>query len=327
MNAALARDFLPIRVYGDHRPFGVDFCHFGRERLTRPFFEDSAQERLWRPFNQLFRPQRTLEELVELARTHPGIPPKGFIFHMSRCGSTLVAQQLAALPDSVVLSEAPPLDAVLQLPLRDPSVTEEEQVRWLRAIVSALGQPRTGRETRLFVKVDSWHALFLPLLRRAFPDVPWIFLYREPVEVLVSQARARGGQMVPGVLPPALLGLSLEQLRALSLDEYAAQVLARICRAALTHQDARARFVPYDALPGAIEGAIAEHFGLRFTSEERSLLAATARFNAKSPSLPFSPDGEAKQREANAALRDLADRWLAGAHAELEALSARWRRG
>jgi hypothetical protein len=197
-------------------------------------------------------------------------------------------------------------------------VTEEEQVRWLRALVSAMGQPRQGNETRLFVKLDSWHTLFLPLLRRAFPDVPWIFLYRDPLEVLVSQVRQRGSQMIPGVLPPTLLGLTPAELSTLSLDEYAARVLAQVCRAALTPRDAKGRFVSYRALPEAVEGDIAEHFGLRLSAEERARLTAAARFNAKAPGLPFTPDTQAKQREAKEPLRLLADRWLSGLHSELE---------
>ncbi len=126
---------------------------------------------------------------------------------MSRCGSTLLSQMLAALPEHVVLSEAGPLDTVLQLHFREPSVTDEERIGLLRAMMSALGQPRTGRERRLFVKLDSWHTLHLPLIRRAFPGVPWIFLFRNPVEVLVSHRRLRGGQALPGVLPPELFGL------------------------------------------------------------------------------------------------------------------------
>ena len=49
-----------------------------------------------------------------------------------------------------------------------------------------------------FVKFDSWNTLDLALIRRAFPDVPWIFLYRDPVEVIVSHMRQRGSQMIPG---------------------------------------------------------------------------------------------------------------------------------
>jgi hypothetical protein len=320
---ALHPDFLPSTVRGARRPFSVEFCHLGRERLTRPFFEDHLQSRMRLPFNQLLRPRCTLDELVGLSERHPGLPPTGFIFHMSRCGSTLLAQMLAALPANVVLSEAPPIDTVLQLGLRDASVTDEDRVRWLRALVSALGRPRAGGETRLFVKLDSWHTHFLPLLRRAFPTVPWIFLYRDPLEVLVSQARQRGSQMIPGVLPPSLIGISAEEREGLTLDAYAARVLAGICRAALAHKDALGLFVSYRELPDALAGVIAAHFGVTFTPEERALLAEASRRDAKSPTLSFQPDAEAKRREATASLRALADAWLGDLHAQLEAARGR----
>ena len=63
----------------------------------------------------------------------------------------------------------------------------EQRIEWLRGVVSALGQPRLGTEKHLFIKFDAWKVLDLPLIRRAFPAVPWIFLYRDPVEVLTSQ--------------------------------------------------------------------------------------------------------------------------------------------
>jgi hypothetical protein len=316
---ALHPDFIPFSVRGARRPFSVEFCHLGRERLTRPFFEDDLQSRMRLPFNQLLRPRCTLDELVGLAERTPGLPPRGFIFHTSRCGSTLLAQLLAALPANVVLSEAPPIDTVLQLGLRDASVTDEDRIRWLRALVSALGQPRAGGETGLFVKLDAWHTHFLPIVRRAFPTVPWLFLYRHPLEVLVSQARQRGSQMIPGVLPPSLIGLSEEEREGLTLDAYASRVLAGICRAALAHRDALGLFVSYRELPEALEGRIAAHFGITFTSEERSLLAEASRRDAKSPTLPFEPDREAKKRDATASLRALADEWLGDLFAQLEA--------
>ena len=47
----------------------------------------------------------------------------------------------------------------------------------------------------------------LGTVRRAFPDVPWVFLFREPVQVLASHLRQRGAHMVPGAIDPALFGL------------------------------------------------------------------------------------------------------------------------
>ena len=45
----------------------------------------------------------------------PGAPilPSGFVFHESRCGSTLAANMLGGVPGAMVLAEPPPLWAVL----------------------------------------------------------------------------------------------------------------------------------------------------------------------------------------------------------------------
>ena len=36
------------------------------------------------------------------------------------------------------------------------------------------------------MKFSSWNVLYLPLVRAAFPVVPWVFVYRHPVEVMVA---------------------------------------------------------------------------------------------------------------------------------------------
>jgi hypothetical protein len=182
-------------------------------RITDPFFAQTVERSLRHPAHMLFRHDTPMEALGELNEQSPGAPPKGFIFHASRCGSTLIAQMLAAQPENVVISEASPVDVVLRSHLRDPGISEEQRILWLRWLLNAFGQRRFGEEKRLFVKFDSWHALFLPLIRRAFPDVPWIFVYREPVEVLLSHGRRRGGQMIPGVLEPGLFGWDAEAVR------------------------------------------------------------------------------------------------------------------
>jgi hypothetical protein len=111
------------------------------------------------------------------------------------------------------------------------------------------------RETarrRLFLKLDCWHSRDLPLFRRAFPDTPWVFLYREPVEVMVSQTRRRGVQMSPSLVPPATFGLDLPD--GVPNDDYCARVLAAVCEAAAQHYPARrtAGWSNYRELPEAL---------------------------------------------------------------------------
>ena len=80
----------------------VDWGCLGKERFTDPLFEQTIDVCLRHPFNLLFRHQTPIELLGEVAATFPMVPPSGFIFHLSRCGSTLVSQMLAALPQNIV---------------------------------------------------------------------------------------------------------------------------------------------------------------------------------------------------------------------------------
>ena len=162
--------------------------------FREPFFEQTADRAMQHPFNQVFTRSTPLRALEALHAQEPGIAPTGFVFHMSRCGSTLIAQMLAQLSATIVLSEAQPLDALLRL--RQQGVDEEALIGWLRAMVSALGRPRFG-EQRLFVKFHAWHVLELPLIARAFPGVPWVFVFREPRAVLRSHARIAGAEADP----------------------------------------------------------------------------------------------------------------------------------
>src|SRR5688572_16934434 len=91
------RDWVPIRVYRRGSETMVDWCYAGSMRFTQPFFEDTVQQMFRRPFSLLFRHQTSFEFLGKLCDSQSGLTPTGFIFHMSRCGSTLVAQMLAAL--------------------------------------------------------------------------------------------------------------------------------------------------------------------------------------------------------------------------------------
>ena len=266
----------------DSRPF-AEWAYFGRIAFTEPFFEDTIGFVLRNPFTRAFRQERPLER-----GKNPD--PAGFIFHMSRCGSTLVAQMLAALPQNVVISEAPLIDDAIRTGRPD----------WLCFVISALS---TGQ---CFVKLDAWHIHSLPLIRAAFPRTPWVFLYRDPVEVMVSQMRCPGRPALPGALDPAILGLRTEDITGLSRDQWCARVLAGFCESAATFRDdPNGLFIDYRELPEAVWTRIAPHFGVSFSGDEVATMQAVARRDAKEPSLFFSEDSLKKQSEASPAVRSV----------------------
>jgi hypothetical protein len=297
----------PIRVHWRDEPV-VEWCWTDRLAFTDPFFVQTIERAFRLPYSLLFRRETALADLEDV---EPGLEPNGFVFHVSRCGSTLVSQMLAAVPRHLVLSEPVPVDHVLGAP-----ASEAERVRRLRAIVTALGRRWRGDERGYVLKLDAWHACHLATVRRAFPDVPWVFLFREPVEVLASQLRHRGAHMIPGAIDPALFGLDRASITQMTPEEFCACVLAAICRSALAHRDARALFVNYRDLPGAVFDRILPAFGLECDEDDRAAMEAAARLDAKNPALPFSTEREAV---APPALRRATDRWVRPLYEELVA--------
>lgn len=299
----------------------VDWCYLGDLRFKTPFFEQTIGEALRRPFGLLFRPQTPVEVLGEVAAHGTGLAPAGFIFHMSRCGSTLISQMLAALPQNLVISEAAPIDFVVRA--RDGSrvVSEEQQMVWLQWLVSVLGRQRAVEEERYFIKFDSWHTLYLPLILKAFPKVPWVFVYREPIEVMVSHRRQPGSQMVPGLVELPCLGLEPAPLPAVGLDEYCARLLGRILEAVLAQvPHHRGMLINYTDLPEPAFTAIANYFGITCSPEDLRRMSQATRFQAKNPWLSFEPDAEEKRHAATDHLRQMADKWVRPSYERLEAL-------
>jgi hypothetical protein len=313
--------WFPVRVYWHDGRAMVDWCRLGELRFEDPFFDGTVQRALRHPFNLALRLQTPLDVLGREENEQPGMRPAGLIFHMSRCGSTLVGRMLGALPGSLVISEASPIDHVLRARTHDPQVTDEQRVLWLRRIVGALGQRWHGEEQRYFLKLDAWHTLDLPLIERAFPGVPWVFLYRDPVEVLVSHAK-QISWMMAAANGPDLLGVPVPDAFRIPREEYTARVLARICEAVEGHGAAPRRLINYRDLPGAALDRIPAVFGLDLSDPERDAMRAAGDYDAKQPTRRFEPDAMAKQREATPAIRDTAQRWLASVYERLEAMAA-----
>ncbi len=187
--------WIPSRITWPDGVPSVEWRWLGKRRLTEPFFNDTLNRAVRNPFTLLFCHKTPIGTLQSRAQIRPGLRPAGLIFHISRCGSTLVSQAFSASTENVVISEAPALDSLLR---GGTQADPEQRIAWIRWIVSAMGQQRTGQETRCFIKLDCWHVPYLRLLQKALPEVPWIFLYRDPVEVLSSHEGVPALWRIPG---------------------------------------------------------------------------------------------------------------------------------
>jgi hypothetical protein len=291
----------------------VDWIDIDSRGLREPFFEDTVNRLFRLPYYGLFRAQTTFEKLQDiLEQDVPRASPTGFIFHISRCGSTLVSQMLAASDRNVVVSEAPPIDAVV----RDPVCTAEH-LRW---IVNAYA-PVASPDRRFFVKFDSWALSHLDLIVSAYPDVPWIFMYREPVEVIVSLMRRPGFHTVPGMIDAAAPSLNVQEQLSLAREDLCARVIGQFCEHGLrAAEHLRAKLINYSQLPEAVTGEIARHFRFEPASDELQAMAEASVRSAKNPNEGFIEDSGAKQAEASDEIRAAADVWVRPFYEKLESL-------
>lgn len=289
----------------------------GERRLFEPFFHDELALAVKNPFALLFRRKTDIEALGQWRRVRPGLRPSGFIFHMSRCGSTLISQLLATSSDAVVLSEPPALDSLLR---GGTDVPEHQRAIWLEWLMSALGQPRAGNETRCFIKLDCWHIRYWPILRQAYPEVPWIFLYRDPLEVLASHQDIPALWSIPGYLDPSWIGADPDEVIQIGRVEYCARMLANICESALEFHERSpmGRLVSYDELPEAVWTSLARHFAVEFNDAEIAAMRRRSELNSKTPGLNFVSDRESKRADVSLPASQAAQRWLNPIYARLE---------
>lgn len=310
----------PIRVYTQDDGLFVDWCFLGDERFTDPFHDDTIDIVLRKPFNSLFWRRTPINFLGELYEKRRGLDPSGFIFHVSRCGSTLVSQMLAAAsPHNIVISEASIIDKITRAETLLPGVADEQKIVWLRWLLSALAPNRTAREKHFFVKFDSWSVLNLQLIKKAFPAVPWIFMYRNPVEVIVSNLRQPGMQMIPGAIAVVFPQMDFIQILQMSTEERFARTIAAFCAAALEHAaDPNGIFVNYKQLPGAVFDEITRHFRVSFSDDEIEKMRGSSKFHAKTPRAEFKSDSREKRSEASEAVIDAAAQFVDPLYSRLE---------
>ncbi len=116
--------------------------------------------------------------------------PAGFVFHMSKCGSTLVAKVLDQPDTQMIIKEPTPLHENLWQYLtdnwQDPVAPTEDNLRLIRNLIQILGRNRLPNQKSYFVRFRSWNIAFVEIIQQAFPDTPCLFIYRDPVKVMAS---------------------------------------------------------------------------------------------------------------------------------------------
>ena len=244
---------------------GIDWGDLGGIRFTEPFFHQTVER--WAGGD----PQplvRTGFDALRGLDAAPSLDPSGLIFHLSRCGSTLLSRQLATHPATLVIAEPGPVNAVLMAALG-----EDERAQLLRLVIRALGRRRFGDERHYVLKLSSWNVRCLALFRRAFPATPAVWVQRAPAEVMASLLAD----------PPGWLALR----GAGSRDP--AAFYAETLRAMLAAMDDGVTVIDYRDLPTAAWAEAAPLFGIALGDADIARMREEAQYDAKNATrLPFA---------------------------------------
>lgn len=212
------------------------------------------------------------------------IYPTGFVFHESRCGSTLVANSLAAMnPTShrVYSESSPPITAVRVCGYQGEECPEGRAVEILRDVIYVMGRTERAEEKELFFKIQSIGSRYLTVFLEAFPETPWIYVYREPVQIMMSQlaqgeSRANCVRQLRDV-PQHRVDKLIEdgkELESLSPVDKCALHLSLLCESAVRaifDAGMIARPVNYENLiQKLVDHIIPDHFGVLMTEEGKN---------------------------------------------------------
>lgn len=285
---SMLKDWIPYRLQEDGNEYNCRWLYLGDEEIGEPFFNDTISKcRKLSNNSQLKRCISSIEILPEWAEQIDAISPTAFVFHVSRCGSTLISQLLGIKPGNIVLSEVPFFDELLRLGHKH---TDKDVLPILKAAIHLYGAKRKNSDRHLFIKTDSWHIHFYKQLRELYPLTPFIFLYRKPDEVIRSQQKNRGMQAVPGVLEPEIFGFDIKEITKLGLDEYMAKVLEGYLQQIIeiANSDKLSLLVNYNE--GAIEivKKISVHSRISIDENELELMKQRSGFHGKYPEQLFA---------------------------------------
>lgn len=124
--------------------------------------------------------------------TEESLIPSGFIFHIGRCGSTILTKVLGSTRENHIVSEAVPLNLVFSILTNNGTITldpTKENQAIYKNLLLALARKRVDTHQNFFVKFSSYNVYFIEFIQTVFPNVPVVFITRDTEAVVASFQR------------------------------------------------------------------------------------------------------------------------------------------
>lgn len=260
----------------------------------------------------------------------------GVVFHESRCGSTLVSNTLISANPTQhrVFSESPPPVAAMKGCGDEYELCSiDTAAHILRDVMYLMGRTNDPEEQRVFFKIQSVGSRHIEVFRRAFPTTPWMFVYRDPVQVMMSHLAAgyRRANCLRSLSrpPPATIELARNhgyaKVSELSPEEFCAAHLATLTETALFNireSNGYGVAVNYDTLPNSMyEHLLPKHMGLPVNSQMIDRILQVSAQYSKGRGVrkkEWEEDSERKEKHANKAVRMAANQFLLESYQALQ---------
>jgi hypothetical protein len=253
-----------------------------------PFFNDGvAQLR----DHTSFRKRYELSEIGILDETEL-LEVKGFIFHTSHCGSTLLSRFLNESPEIRVVSETEAINGLLLAYVLN-GLPESEILDQLKAIINAYRQP-IGVERYLIFKLSSWNVIMANLFQQLYPSVKWIYIDRKTEEVVKSLQKSDGGM-------ESWFHHPTDYLRRYFLDkdfdgkgkeEFLTHLVEQHRKRAYQFKNEHLCCINYPEFLDQLATKILPHFNLNYSEQAIAKMKMALEFNSKSyqeePYVPFT---------------------------------------
>lgn len=217
-------NWIPVKLIEQENQIYFEWIYLSDILFEEPFFDETIARCKSHSYNsKRVKLISTAENLIEWSKDLDSTALKSLVFHVSRCGSTMLSQSLATSKENIMISEAPIIDQIL----RSDAFGLDSKTILLETVMRFLGQKRFPEQKYLIIKLDAWNIFNASYLRSIFPDVPFALLYRDPSDVLKSHQKLMGMHMVPNLIPPSVFGITQKEINQISFQQYGVLVLEK----------------------------------------------------------------------------------------------------
>jgi hypothetical protein len=153
--------------------------------------------------------------------------------------------------------------------------------------------------------------------------VPWAFVYRDPLEIMVSNFRNAPvwlNHRADARMAAALSNVEEGEVRNISTEEFCARVLGRLFASASDNVTENARLLNHSELAVQTIVELAQFFGVSAADADRQRIEESLKVYSKDKTAPrlFAADSTEKRNAASAAMIVAVSRWAQGPYQQLE---------